>query len=245
MIDLRRQKSHNDYTERMLQTQVKSLRDLCSSQEKMIQKCVKTLQKKSETIAKYKQQAKTLKEEKNNLTLIAARDETMLEASRSIFEQDEEDIVRLMQSPSESPAPFYRNSVGESLSLLDELGGDFQDFAGAKAFTFDQAAGPPAHLKVPQRLPTPMQFVSPIIRPDIGVLHDDNLIELNPFTSTLQSPTYKPDDNLEEIRELVESTHTLLKEFLAPKPSPTRRRKPVRIGVLGRLTESKLFKLNL
>mmetsp|Transcript_2158 Transcript_2158/g.5443 ORF Transcript_2158/g.5443 Transcript_2158/m.5443 type:complete len:358 (-) Transcript_2158:5096-6169(-) len=222
--------------EQMLQNQIKSLQDLCASQEKLIQKCVKNLHKKKDTIEKYKQQVMHLREEKANLTCVLQKEKALLDASRFIFEEDEDESLL---STSESPAPFYKNSEKESLSLLDELSSTFHDFTEEQAFNFE---------KVNE---SNMRIVSPIIKPHNPDFADENMIEINPFASRAVSPAnmvhtggFEADDNLVEIHELVASTHNLLKEFLT-KVSTPRKRRSYRTCLLGRLTQNTLFQLNV
>lgn len=202
----------------------------------MIQKCIRNLQKKRETAKKYKLKVLELKEEKANLHTLVTREKALLNASKLIFEEDEDSsiLVSYRQSTSESPAPFYKQSDRESLSLLDELSNTFHDFAEEQVFHSD---------KVNE---SQLRLVSPInqLQPKA------HTFELNMFALEDHTPKGKQDHwdaqggSLGQVRELVSSTHDLLKDFLIKMQTP-RRRKLYRTCLLSRLTQSQLFQVGV
>jgi uncharacterized coiled-coil protein SlyX len=219
--------------EAAMRKQVKSLQELAASQERTIQKCVSSLHKKRETIAKCKHKIRCFTEENSNLSNISAKNKALLDTSKILEEFDDEDhpfFVRTRQSPSGSPAPFYRRA--QSVSLLDELSITVNDFTEENTFNFDRAN------EIPSMSPddSHIRFLSPLIRP---IEHDQpDLPDLD-----LQ------DHDCVEIKELLTATHDLLKDFTLKvegykrvRMSPKTMSRPC---LLSRLTQSQLFKVKV
>jgi chromosome segregation ATPase len=162
--------------EPLLQSQIKSLQELCATQEKTIQKCVQKLQKKRGCINTYKQQVNALKEERANLVVIAARDKAALEESRkgmSDIDEDESFSVRLTQDVSEMPAPFHR-SRQQSINFFEELSSPIQTL---------RTEEPPCEKEVE----SPQRIVSPLIKPINCEFPSENLHEIKHLATSTKN----------------------------------------------------------
>jgi uncharacterized coiled-coil protein SlyX len=216
-----------------MRKQVKSLHELAATQERTIQKCVDSLHKKRETIARCKLQIRSFTEENANLSNIGAKSRALLDTSLILEEFENEDdpfFVRTSQSTNGSPAPFYRQA--QSVSLLNELSITVHDFTEENTFNFDKAN------EITSQSPNESHivFLSPLIRPNE---HDQSdLPDLD-----LQ------DHSCFEIKQLLTSTHDLLldlplkvESFKRMRMRPKAMSKPC---LLSRLTQSQLFKVKV
>lgn len=237
---LEKNRSHesHDSDEEPLQRQVKSLQDLAATQERVLQKCVTELHKKQESIDKYKQKLKALRQETVELNSVVAKEQAQLTAFNASFKSKEKPKVSIrvkFRSP-EAPAPSEFNSqlgspthADQQNICLDFPGEHTQDLAPSKDLEHSCQSS--------QSLP--------------WQIHGEHIIELNQYISTAPTPRasrqphYKFSDyDICELRSLLNSTQNLLKTLPKPPQTP-RKRRVYRTCLLSRLTQHQLFQLNV
>jgi hypothetical protein len=159
--------------EPMLQSQIRSLQELCATQEKTVQECVQKLQKKRGSITRYKQQVKTLKEQRAHLAAISARDKAALhESAKSMFDVDEDEYlsVGVTQDVSDMPASFLR-SRQQSINFFEEFSTPIQTLTTEEPHCEREAE-------------FPVRIVSPLIKPIHCECPSESLDEIKHLASS-------------------------------------------------------------
>jgi chromosome segregation ATPase len=243
--------SENFDKEQILQSQVKSLQDLCASQEKMIQKCVESLQSKKHAVTRYRQRVALLEEEKQTMQRMGSDDEDL-------------GVVSVVQSPRQIPRLRYLHTRRESLSLFQELGGSFNELCEAQPLQHKEAVkgdlqfiSPegPTHLKdsVNADLRALNVFHGEIMPDRLNAHHHQNAVSSCSDVDLAQSQVTQGDVRaktltelnrqcLSELKQTVAAANELLKSCLAKVKSP-RTRQHKSMCLLSELTKSQAFTL--